>query len=122
MPAQGDSEWLTTAEAAALLGVKPQTLYAYVSRGQLTRRRDGDGPGSHFRRSDIEQLGGRGSRRAREGTVDVVVDSELTLLDPEGRLFYRGEDVVALASSRTFEEVAEWLWAGQWPAATAWRP
>jgi len=122
MPAQGDSEWLTTAEAAALLGVKPQTLYAYVSRGQLMRRRDGDGHGSHFRRSDIEQLAGRGSRRSREGTVDVVIDSELTLLEPDGRLFYRGEDVVALASSRSFEEVAEWLWAGRWPTATAWRP
>src|SRR4051812_18398967 len=122
MPAERGSEWLTTAEAAALLGVKPQTLYAYVSRGQLTRQRGGDGHGSLFRREDIEQLSGRGSRRSREGTVDVVIDSDLTLLDPDGRLFYRGEDVVALASSKTFEEVAEWLWAGEWPTSTDWKP
>ena len=32
-------EWLTTAEAAAQLGVKPQTLYAYVSRDLIRRER-----------------------------------------------------------------------------------
>ena len=31
--------WLTAAEAAERLGVKPATLYAYVSRGVLARRR-----------------------------------------------------------------------------------
>jgi citrate synthase len=39
--------WLTAAEAAERLGVKPATLYAYVSRGVLARRRapEGQRPG-----------------------------------------------------------------------------
>ena len=77
-------EWLTTAEAAAHLGVKPQTLYAYVSRGQLARRPTADGGnGSLFHRDDVARLAARGSRRSREGRVDVHVDSAITLLDIE---------------------------------------
>jgi citrate synthase len=34
-----DEHWLSTAEATARLGVKPQTLYAYVSRGLVRRER-----------------------------------------------------------------------------------
>src|SRR5207248_313439 len=40
--------------------------------------------------------------------------------DPDGRLFYRGEDVEVLAGTRTFEEVAEWLWTGAWTPVPAW--
>ena len=39
---------LTAAEAAQRLGVKPATLYAYVSRGVLSRARAADGRGSLF--------------------------------------------------------------------------
>ncbi|HJW59403.1 MAG TPA: helix-turn-helix domain-containing protein, partial [Actinomycetota bacterium] len=38
-----DGRRLSTAEAAARLGVKPATLYAYVSRGLLGRERAADG-------------------------------------------------------------------------------
>ncbi|MFE1043071.1 helix-turn-helix domain-containing protein, partial [Streptomyces sp. NPDC058832] len=37
-PADGEHR-LTTREAAELLGVKPETVYAYVSRGLLGSRR-----------------------------------------------------------------------------------
>jgi citrate synthase len=114
-------EWLTTAEAAALLGVKPQTLYAYVSRGQLARHAGDDGHTSRFHRDDVARLAARGARRSREGRVDVQVDSALTLLDPGGRLLYRGEDVAALAGTRPFEAVAAWLWTGEWlPTNEPW--
>jgi citrate synthase len=108
-------DWMTTAEAAAVLGVKPQTLYAYVSRGQLTRRPGDDGHTSLFHRDDVARLAARGGRRSREGRVDVNVDSALTLLDPDGRLLYRGEDAAALAGAKPFEAVAGWLWTGDWP-------
>ena len=39
---------LTAAEAASRLGVKPATLYAYVSRGTLRRQRAADGRTSLF--------------------------------------------------------------------------
>ncbi len=35
--------WLSAAEAARRLGVKRETLYAYVSRGVLRRRHGDDG-------------------------------------------------------------------------------
>ena len=36
-----EPEWISAAEAARRLGVKQATLYSYVSRGVLTRRRAG---------------------------------------------------------------------------------
>ena len=40
-----ESEWISAAEAARRLGIKQATLYSYVSRGVLTRRRAGGGRG-----------------------------------------------------------------------------
>src|SRR5208282_3442430 len=48
------TDFLTAAEAADRLGVKPATLYAYVSRGVLTRGRASDGRGSLFDAGEIE--------------------------------------------------------------------
>src|SRR3954470_14675052 len=102
---------LTTAEAARRLGVKPETLYAYVSRGQLTRH---TAPGavrrSLFAREEVERLAARARRGGRAGALEVVVDTELTLLDPAGALYYRGHDVTELARTASYEEVAELLW------------
>jgi citrate synthase len=40
-----ESEWISAAEAARRLGIKQATLYSYVSRGVLTRRRASASPG-----------------------------------------------------------------------------
>jgi citrate synthase len=49
-------EYLTGEEAAALLGVKRETLYAYVSRGTLKSYRQGIKRQRLYRRSEIEAL------------------------------------------------------------------
>ena len=49
-------EYLTGDEAAALLGVKRETLYAYVSRGLLTSYRQGIKRQRLYRRTAIEAL------------------------------------------------------------------
>ena len=49
-------EYLTGEEAAALLGVKRETLYAYVSRGMLQSYRQGIKRQRLYRRSEIEAL------------------------------------------------------------------
>ena len=49
-------EYLTVDEAAALLGVKPATLYAYVSRGILRSYRQGIKRQRLYRRAEIERL------------------------------------------------------------------
>ena len=49
-------EFLTVEEAAGLLGIKPATLYAYVSRGVLRSYRQGIKRQRLYRRADVEAL------------------------------------------------------------------
>ncbi len=49
-------EYLTGDEAAGLLGVKRETLYAYVSRGLLKSYRQGIKRQRLYRRAEIEPL------------------------------------------------------------------
>ena len=118
---------LSTAEAAARLGVKPATLYAYVSRGLLGRERSPDGRTSTFDPAEVDRLARPGRRRrGRRPATDLVVPSAITAID-QGRPWYRGLAVTDLAATRTFEEVAEWLWTAQFPtqgtagSGTFWR-
>jgi len=114
---------LTTAEAAARLGVKPATLYAYVSRGQLGRERAPDGRTSTFDPAEIDRLARPGrSRRGRRPAAELVLPSALTAI-ANGLPWYRGLPVPELAATHRFEEVAAWLWTGErgsGPGA-AWR-
>ena len=115
---------LTTGETAQRLGVKPSTVYAYVSRGLL--HPDRTGAGSTFDPQEVARLArsgrhpGGSSRPARDSGSEPVFVTELTLIE-DGRLYYRGLDAVELSRSRRFEEVAAWLWNGRWPVeAEAW--
>ena len=49
-------EYLTGDDAAHVLGVKPATLYAYVSRGVLKSYRQGTKRRRLYRRSEVEAL------------------------------------------------------------------
>ena len=49
-------EYLTVDEAAGLMGVKPATLYAYVSRGILKSYRQGIKRQRLYRRAEVEGL------------------------------------------------------------------
>ena len=51
-----DTDRIPAAEAAARLGVKRETLYAYVSRGMLKSYRQGIKRQRLYRRSEIEAL------------------------------------------------------------------
>jgi citrate synthase len=106
---------LSTAEAAERLGVKPATLYAYVSRGLLGRERAPDGRTSTFDPAELDRLARPGRpRRGRRPAAELVVASALTAID-QGQPWYRGLAVSDLAATRGFEEVAEWLWTGRFP-------
>jgi citrate synthase len=113
---------LSTAEAAARLGVKPATLYAYVSRGLLGRERSADGRTSTFDPDEVDRLARPGrARRGRRPSAELVVPSALTAID-HGLPWYRGLAVPELARTRGFEEVAEWLWTGRFPdPVPAWQ-
>ncbi|WP_426506889.1 citrate synthase [Dactylosporangium sp. McL0621] len=103
------SEWMSAEQAALRLGVKAATLYAYVSRGTLTRRK-ADGR-SVFNRAEIEELARRGRPRRQAGTTELVIESAVTMLGAD-RHYYRGRDAVGLAATWRLEEAATWLWTG----------
>jgi citrate synthase len=107
-------EEIDAAEAARRLGVKPATLYAYVSRGVLRRRPGSDGRRSMFDAGEVAVLARRGRPR-RAAETELVVESALTALVGD-RPYYRGRDVLALAGAARYEQVATWLWTGE-PAA-----
>jgi citrate synthase len=51
-----NEEYLSADEACELLGVKPATLYAYVSRGRLRSYRRGIKRQRYYRRAEVEAL------------------------------------------------------------------
>ncbi|GAA3098817.1 citrate synthase [Nonomuraea salmonea] len=102
-------EWIDAAAASERLGVKPATLYAYVSRGVVQRRHSEDGRRSLFSAEEIERLARRGRPRAQP--PELVIESAVTSLGVD-RPYYRGADALALAGTAPFETVAEWLWTG----------
>jgi citrate synthase len=109
-------EEIDAAEAARRLGVKPATLYAYVSRGVLRRRPGSDGRRSMFDAAEVELLARRGRPR-RAAETELVVESALTALVGD-RPYYRGRDALALAGTARYEQVAAWLWTGEPEALT----
>src|SRR5689334_2428034 len=85
-----DRPSLSTSEAAARLGVKPETVYAYVSRGLITRHLADDGRTSRLDAADVERLARRGRRPAsRRSALDVVLTTAITRIEDD-TLRFRG--------------------------------
>lgn len=108
------TEWIGAAEAADRLGIKPASLYAYVSRGVLTRRRDFDGRASMFDADEVAELARKGRPRRVPGGSQLVIESSVTEITG-ATLRYRGLDATVLARRRSFEDVATLLWTGSLP-------
>ncbi|MFI6604956.1 citrate/2-methylcitrate synthase [Streptomyces sp. NPDC050507] len=104
---------LTTRETAERLGVKPETVYAYVSRGQLTSNRAPGGRGSTFDAAEVDALARRTGRREPTAAAGALsFPTGITLIGSD-QYFFRGVDATELARRHTYEEVAEWLWTGE---------
>lgn len=104
---------MTSEAASRRLGVKPETLYAYVSRGLIRSEKVPGQRRSRFLRADVERHATRSRRGGRTAGFEVVVETQLTLLEPSGHLYYRGWDVADAVREATFEEIASWLWTGE---------
>jgi citrate synthase len=103
---------LSAAQAAARLGVKVETVYAYVSRGLLARHAQPDqrsAKQSRFAAADVERLATRGRRSPGLRAAPLLVTSELTEIRAAG-VYYRGQSALELANTRCFEAIAEFLW------------
>jgi citrate synthase len=99
---------LSATEAARRLGVKLDTIYAYVSRGLLTRR--GTDKESRFDVAQVERLALRGRRGVAPKLPALVITTELTEVTADA-VRYRGRSALELARTEPFEHVAEWLWS-----------
>ena len=105
---------LTARQTADRLGIKLDTLYAYVSRGRL---RSVMVPGTRERRyrsEDVETLldarsGTRSPPSSDPAALMPVIGSSICLIE-NGRFYYRGQDAVLLAERSTLEEIARLLW------------
>jgi hypothetical protein len=112
------TEWIDRTEALALLGVQPQTLYAYVSRGRIEVRRENTGARrSLYRAEDVAQLARRAdaSRKPSAIAAGSMAWGEASIIThistvQRGRLIYRGEDAARFSASATLEDTARLLW------------
>ncbi len=110
------TDWIGAAEAAERLGIKQASLYAYVSRGVLSRRREADGRASMFAADEVDELARKGRPRRAAGPAELVIESELTEITSKTQR-YRGYDATDLALRCSFEDVAMLLWTGSLPEA-----
>jgi citrate synthase len=119
------AEWMDRPTALATLGVRPQTLYAYVSRGRIKMMPDPADPRrSLYRADDIADLTtrrarGRATTRIAASTIawgEAVIATGISTVR-HGRLIYRGKDAVASAATTTLEETAALLWQSAEPVA-----
>lgn len=115
-----NADWIAAEEARDRLGVRAQTLYAYVSRGRVGVRPDPADPRrSLYRAADIAALAERKARSRRISDVaagaiswgEPVLSSAITTV-AGGRLYYRGRDAIRLAETETLEAVARLLRGG----------
>ncbi len=118
------TDLLNAAEAAARLGIKRETLYAYVSRGLLKRHPATDGRSSQFDAAEVDALRS-GRKRTAIGELATLISTALTEIGG-GKLTLRGRDLIRMVNAQLpYEVVAEWLWQGEpqetlpahWPLA-----
>lgn len=110
--------WMTLDEARNLLGVRAQTIYAYVSRGQIGVSPDpASSRRSLYRGEDVMNLAQKKQRGRKRETlaVNTMFGGEPSIATSistfaNGLLFYRGKDVVSLSESATLEDAARLLW------------
>jgi len=118
--AAATSDYVTAAEAVALLGVKAQTLYTYVSRGLIRSVNQPERRQKLYYREDIDKARAQAEVRQGRGVSAAtalrwghpVIATSVTELTPDGPR-YRGRLALDLARRGcSFEAAAELLWAG----------
>jgi citrate synthase len=114
------SDYVTASEAIALLGIKPQTLYTYVSRGLIRSVTQPNRKQKLYYREDIDKVRAQAEARQGHGVSAAtalrwghpVITTAVTELTPEGPR-YRNRLAIDLARQGcSFEAASELLWTG----------
>jgi citrate synthase len=122
------ADYVARSEALRTLRIKPQTLYAYVSRGLIRRQRGPDGRQSLYNRHDIAGIRAKSVARSGHGPAaasaahwgEPLLVSSITEITAQGP---RYRDHLALDLARagtTFESLAAYLWTGALTRETRW--
>lgn len=115
------TQWLSAADVTRQLGIKRETLYAYVSRGLIrSAPKRGRTRERLYARDDVERARRRAEdRRDPDASAahalshgSPVLESAITLI-AGGRLYYRGYDAVQLSRTRPLADVASLIWRGR---------
>ncbi|MBL0421962.1 citrate synthase family protein [Ramlibacter sp. AW1] len=122
-PSPDRKDLLSSQEASVVLGIKPATLYTYVSRGLLKPVRLSQQKENRYLREDVEGLRIRSSARQGHGAVAAtamrwgqpVMTTSVCEISEAGPS-YRGHLATDLVRHPgVFESVAELLWTGVLP-------
>jgi citrate synthase len=104
-------------QAAQILGISLATLYAYVSRGLLVSMVADGKRSKTYAQDEVLRLAARNADSRRAGhTAQAAIDWGVPILESrisliaDGKLRYRGHDVVQLAKSASLEQAALLLW------------
>lgn len=132
-PCLDAGQLLTAQEASAMLGIKPATLYTYVSRGLLHPLRQSHRKANRYLLEELQSLKVRSSVRQGSGPVAAaamrwgqpVIETSITEIEADGPR-YRGFLATDLVRHPgRFENTAELLWSGlqtdgpqTWPVET----
>jgi citrate synthase len=116
----GQPAYVSRQQALEVLGVKPQTLYSYVSRGLVRRHVEHGGRTSLYNLQDLQRLRSRSLARSGHGPAaanavhwgEPVLSTAITEITMRGPV-YREHLAIELARhNHRFESVAEYLWSG----------
>lgn len=123
------TSWLSSREAAALLGVKLETLYAYASRGQVASIAGPRGRGRRYDLESLERLKARHDARSGHAAVaagalrfgEPSLETSVSEIRKDGP-YYRGHAALALSEQGIgFEAVFDLLLTGVMPeTASSW--
>jgi len=117
------SDYATAAEAMTLLKVRPQTLYAYVSRGWIRSVAQKGLKEKLYLREDLARVNNRSLARSGHGPVaasamnwgEPIFATSITEITDKGPHYRNYLAVDLVHTGVAFERVAELLWTGKLP-------
>ena len=110
--------WLTLDEVQEFLGVRAQTIYAYVSRGLIASHPEPRNTRSSlYRAENIQNMKQKKQQGRKRETlaVNTLFGTEPSIPTAistfaKGHLYYRGKDVITFSEHATLEDTARLLW------------